>query len=143
MATPEQSQPSQTGRTDLDARARSTPEPGGADHLGPEPEENQPGHHPAEDQDKPPLDDFAARFGIVPDDEEVGTEERPQPAPETARPSADEAPGPAGEGATGRTLPAPVRQVWSVTVRCAVLPVLGGARAAVDVLERAARDSLR
>ena len=30
---------------------------------GPVPPENQPGHHPAEEQDKPDLDEFAAKLG--------------------------------------------------------------------------------
>ena len=30
---------------------------------GPVPAENQPGHHPAEEQDKPDLDEFAAKLG--------------------------------------------------------------------------------
>jgi hypothetical protein len=34
------------------------------------PEEQQPGHHPEREQDKPDLDDFAARLGIVPEGEE-------------------------------------------------------------------------
>jgi hypothetical protein len=32
---------------------------------GPVPPENQPGHHPPEEQDKPDLDAFAERMGIV------------------------------------------------------------------------------
>jgi hypothetical protein len=32
---------------------------------GPIPSENQPGHHPAEEQDKPPLDKFAAKLGTM------------------------------------------------------------------------------
>ncbi len=32
---------------------------------GPVPAENQPGHHPPEEQDKPDLDAFAERFGIA------------------------------------------------------------------------------
>ncbi|HJV08122.1 MAG TPA: hypothetical protein VJ653_00505 [Acidimicrobiales bacterium] len=32
---------------------------------GPVPPENQPGHHPAEEQDKPPLDKFAAKLGTM------------------------------------------------------------------------------
>ncbi len=34
------------------------------------PVENQPGHHPAHDQDKPDLDAFAEKLGIEPDDAE-------------------------------------------------------------------------
>jgi hypothetical protein len=37
--------------------------------VGPVPEENQPGHQPAEDQDKPDLDQFAKRFGIPPEND--------------------------------------------------------------------------
>jgi hypothetical protein len=37
--------------------------------VGPVPEDNQPGHQPAEDQDKPDLDRFAQRFGIPPEGE--------------------------------------------------------------------------
>ena len=32
---------------------------------GPVPPENQPGHHPAQEQDKPDLDAFAQRLGVV------------------------------------------------------------------------------
>ena len=32
---------------------------------GPVPPENQPGHHPADEQDKPPLDKFAAKLGTM------------------------------------------------------------------------------
>ena len=32
---------------------------------GPVPPENQPGHHPPEEQDKPDLDAFAQRLGVV------------------------------------------------------------------------------
>lgn len=36
---------------------------------GPVPPENQPGHHPADEQDKPPLDKFAAKLGTMEPDE--------------------------------------------------------------------------
>jgi cobalamin biosynthesis Mg chelatase CobN len=32
---------------------------------GPVPAENQPGHHPAKEQDRPDLDAFAERLGVV------------------------------------------------------------------------------
>jgi hypothetical protein len=35
---------------------------------GPVPPDNQPGHHPAQDQDKPDLDAFAERLGIADSD---------------------------------------------------------------------------
>lgn len=37
--------------------------------LGPVPEDNQPGHHPAHEQDQPDLDALAARLGAVPPEE--------------------------------------------------------------------------
>jgi hypothetical protein len=40
---------------------------------GPVPAENQPGHHPETEQDKPDLDAFAARLGVT--DEPGGSEE--------------------------------------------------------------------
>lgn len=49
----------------LDAHER----PGTSAPGGPVPEDQRPGHHPDDEQDKPDLDEFAARLGIVPDDE--------------------------------------------------------------------------
>ena len=47
--------------------------------LGPVPEDNQPGHHPEHEQDRPDLDAMAARLGAVPVDERPrsGTADRP------------------------------------------------------------------
>ncbi len=39
--------------------------PGADEPRGPVPAENQPGHHPAEEQDKPPIDKFAAKLGTM------------------------------------------------------------------------------
>ncbi len=39
-------------------------------HDGPIPEEQQPGHQPAQDADKPDLDAFAERLGVVPEGDE-------------------------------------------------------------------------
>lgn len=36
-----------------------------------EPEENRPGHHPDAEQDKPDLDEFAAKFGTAPPGDET------------------------------------------------------------------------
>lgn len=44
--------------------------------LGPVPEDNQSGHHPAREQDQPDLDAMAARLGAVPPDER---DERDEP----------------------------------------------------------------
>ena len=40
-------------------------QPGVGGPAGPIPADNQPGHHPAKEQDKPDLDAFAARLGVV------------------------------------------------------------------------------
>ena len=40
-----------------------------SDPDGPIPEDQRPGHHPDHEQDKPDLDKFAERMGIVPDEE--------------------------------------------------------------------------
>ena len=45
-------------------------QPGTGGPTGPVPEDNQPGHHPDQEQDKPDLDKFAERLGIVSEDEE-------------------------------------------------------------------------
>ena len=50
---------------------------------GPVPPENQPGHHPAEEQDKPDLNAFAERLGTVPESER---DDRPAEAPGPAAP---------------------------------------------------------
>ena len=74
---------------------------------GPVPPENQPGHHPPEEQDKPDLDAFAQRLG-------------------TAEPSErDEAPSPASGGRRGL-----VTRVGAVAagLLAAVLFVVGGRR---------------
>jgi|GEM_PF-2132739 hypothetical protein len=41
--------------------------PGTGGPTGPVPAENQPGHHPAKEQDKPDLDAFAAKLGVAGD----------------------------------------------------------------------------
>lgn len=58
---------------------------------GPVPPENQPGHHPAEEQDKPPIDKFAAKLGTMEPEEradvlkdEPPSVVNPQPAPAPA-----------------------------------------------------------
>ena len=67
------------GQRDVDAEAP----------RGPVPPENQPGHHPADEQDKPPLDKFAAKLGTMEPEErkEVLKDEPPSvvnPAPAPA-----------------------------------------------------------
>jgi hypothetical protein len=67
MARPQQPELARSGKTDLDPdhigtelEARKPVRPGG--RTGPVPPENQPGHHPSDDQDKPDLDAFAAKL---------------------------------------------------------------------------------
>ena len=50
--------------------------PGADEARGPVPAENQPGHHPAEEQDKPDVDAFAAKLGTMPPAERQEVEER-------------------------------------------------------------------
>ncbi|MFP5322643.1 MAG: hypothetical protein ACLGIC_12470 [Acidimicrobiia bacterium] len=55
--------------TESDLEAHERPKAKGG-KRGPIPEEQQPGHHPEHEQDKPDLDKFAERMGIVPEGEE-------------------------------------------------------------------------
>ena len=71
MAHPQQPELARSARTDLDPdhvetglQGQPTPATGG--ETGPIPPENQPGHHPEKEQDKPDLDAFAARLGTDP-----------------------------------------------------------------------------
>src|ERR671928_1052692 len=82
--------------------ARRATDAGGP--TGPVPPENQPGHHPPEEQDKPDLDAFAAKLGG--EDGVAGSSDRPAPAeaasetaqwPESAPAQAN--PGPLGQPA--------------------------------------------
>ena len=67
MSRPQQPEIARSGRTDVDPDhvgealegARS---PRSKGKTGPVPPENQPGHHPPEEQDKPDLDAFAAKL---------------------------------------------------------------------------------
>ena len=67
------------------------PDVGSDAPRGPVPPENQPGHHPAEEQDRPPLDKFAAKLGTMEPEErrEVLKDEPPSvvnpPPPATKR----------------------------------------------------------
>jgi len=71
MARPQQPELARSAKTDLDPdhietglQGQPTPKSGG--ETGPVPPENQPGHHPEKEQDKPDLDAFAARLGTDP-----------------------------------------------------------------------------
>lgn len=88
MSNPQQPELARSRKTphqDQDAVAtvvegRSTPSTEG--RTGPVPAENQPGHHPAQEQDKPDLDAFAARLGVTDEPAEEAVERQLAPEPE-------------------------------------------------------------
>lgn len=81
----------------------------------PVPGDQQPGHHPDEDQDKPDMDAFAERLGVVPEGEEPD---------ETPRVEEDRTPAAAaGRAATGTA--ARRRRTWSPIGLVLVGPVTG------------------
>ncbi|HSL57225.1 MAG TPA: hypothetical protein VK866_05235 [Acidimicrobiales bacterium] len=93
MPNPQSPEVRRSGTTDLDPDSigpalEARRSPGSSGPTGPVPEDNQPGHHPAHDQDKPPLDDFAERFGARrPDDADQAEGDHP----DTDQPEADQA----------------------------------------------------
>lgn len=71
MGRPQQPELARSAKTDLDPDHVETglqgqKTPGTAGETGPVPPDNQPGHHPPKEQDKPDLDAFAARLGTDP-----------------------------------------------------------------------------
>ena len=62
--------------------------PGADEARGPVPAENQPGHHPAEEQDKPDDNAFAAKLGTMPPAEREEFEERQEEQSRQAAPAA-------------------------------------------------------
>ena len=71
MARPQQPELARSAKTDLDPdhvetglQGQKQPATGG--ETGPIPADNQPGHHPPEEQDKPDLDAFAEKLGTKP-----------------------------------------------------------------------------
>jgi hypothetical protein len=71
MARPQQPELARSAKTDLDPdhietglQGQKAPATGG--ETGPVPPDNQPRHHPANEQDKPDLDAFAAKLGTDP-----------------------------------------------------------------------------
>jgi hypothetical protein len=71
MSNPQQPELARSRKTpsqDQDAVAavvEGSKPPGSSGPGGPVPEDNQPGHHPAEEQDKPDLEAFAERLGVT------------------------------------------------------------------------------
>jgi len=71
MARPQQPELARSAKTDIDPDHVETGlqgqrAPRTAGETGPVPPDNQPGHHPEKEQDKPDLDAFAARLGTDP-----------------------------------------------------------------------------
>ena len=71
MSRPQQPELARSAKTDLDPDHVETglqgqKKPAVAGETGPVPADNQPGHHPPKEQDKPDLDAFAARLGTDP-----------------------------------------------------------------------------
>ena len=71
MSRPQQPELARSAKTDLDPdhvetglQGQRKPQSGG--ETGPVPPENEPGHHPPKEQDKPDLDAFAAKLGTDP-----------------------------------------------------------------------------
>jgi hypothetical protein len=93
--------------------------------AGPIPDDNQPGHHPAHEQDKPDLDDFAHKLGISDDTGDVGADDVPAGADDVPAGAADVPAGaddvpvvtvapvaePVGPGAWEEVVAAPVVEV--------------------------------
>lgn len=98
MAKPQQPEVRRSGRVpaldpDATEAARSADRHRGVtDPNAPIPEDQRPGHHPDHDQDKPDLDDFAARLGVAsegnePEDAPHVDDEAPPPESSRSRPS--------------------------------------------------------
>ena len=82
MASPQQPELGRNAKTDLDP-----------DHI---PADNQPGHHPAKEQDKPDLDAFAAKLGTDPKAPSATNARKPNrpkaaPAKATSKPAPSKA----------------------------------------------------
>src|SRR2546421_12787979 len=113
MSRPQQPELARSAKTDLDPdhvetglQGQRKPTTGG--ETGPVPAENQPGHHPPEEQDKPDLDAFAARLGAdpkAPSATSARKAARPKAATAKAAP-AKAAPGKAASTATPKAKPA-------------------------------------
>src|ERR1043165_3446355 len=89
MARPQQPELARSAKTDLDPDHVETglqgqPKPKTGGETGPVPPDNQPGHHPPEEQDKPDLDKFAARLGVDPKAPSATAARKAAPGPKSA-----------------------------------------------------------
>jgi hypothetical protein len=108
MGRPQQPELARSAKTDLDPdhvetglQGQKTPAAGG--ETGPVPPENQPGHHPPKEQDKPDLDAFAARLGTDP---KAPTATNARKAPRPAASAATGAKAAPAKSAPARSAPA-------------------------------------
>ena len=88
---PELARSRKTPALDPDAAAtviEGQSHPGADEARGPVPAENQPGHHPAEEQDQPDADAFAAKLGTMPPAEREVWEEQQQAEQAASAPAA-------------------------------------------------------
>src|SRR5205085_2427338 len=87
MARPQQPELARSAKTDLDPDHVETglqgqPRPATGGETGPVPPDNQPGHHPEQEQDKPDPDAFAAKLGTDPKAPSATSARKP-PRPKT------------------------------------------------------------
>lgn len=88
MSNPQQPELARSRKTpaldpDAVAGVAASGAPASTDPVAPVPADNQPAHHPEQEQDKPDLDAFAARLGVATDERpEAATDERPEAATE-------------------------------------------------------------
>ncbi len=109
MARPQQPELARSAKTDLDPdhietglQGQKAPATGG--ETGPVPPDNQPGHHPAKEQDKPDLDAFAARLGTDPKAPGATAARKPARSKASPKPAAAKATG--SKSAPAKSTPA-------------------------------------
>ena len=91
MSNPQQPELARSRKTpaqDQDAVAsvvEGQRQPASGGPSGPIPEENQPGHHPAKEQDKPDLDAFAEKLGVAENTASAAGERDAGPLPASRR----------------------------------------------------------
>jgi hypothetical protein len=131
MARPQQPELARSAKTDIDPnhvetglQGQRVPATGG--ETGPVPPDNQPGHHPEKEQDKPDLDAFAAQLGTDPTaPTATAARKPPRPAatsasattsakatkatPKKTPGAANKTPGPARKTAPPKTMPTPAK----------------------------------
>ena len=87
-------------------------QPGADGPRGPVPPENQPGHHPPEEQDKPDLDAFAEKMGVAEPGSTAAADRATSAEPST--------PGPFAQNGQGAPTVAPARGASRIVPRIAV-----------------------